>query len=70
MEMVARIYAANESYDAAIGPLARALQLDPTRRSLWSALDNAVKMSGRATITDVELARRAAEFRAAASGRQ
>lgn len=62
MERVAHTDMAYGSYDAAIGPLARALQLDPSRRSLWSALDRAVRESGRAKITDKELTRRAAEF--------
>jgi len=62
LEQLAAMYAANESYDAAIGPLARALQLDPKRRSLWVALDRAVQRSGAARITDAELTRRAASF--------
>jgi len=62
MEHLAALYMANGSYDAALGPLARALQLDPTRRSLWSALDRAVQRSGAARITDAELTRRAAGF--------
>lgn len=65
MEHLAALYMANRSYDAAMGPLARALQLDPHRRTLWAALDNAVRLSGRGTITDAELVRRAAEFRVA-----
>ena len=67
LEQLAAMYAANESYDAAIGPLARALQLAPTRRSLWVALDGALRQSGRGTITDAELTRRAVAFRAAVS---
>src|SRR5882672_721945 len=51
MEHLATLYMANESYDAALGPLARALQLDPTRRSLWVALDVAVIRSGRKMIS-------------------
>jgi len=62
LEQLAAMYAANESYDAALGPLARALQLEPNRRNLWAALDEAVRLSGRGTITDAELVRRAAEF--------
>ncbi len=62
LEQLAVMYAANESYDAAIGPLARALQLDPKRRSLWVALDRALQRSGAARITDAELTRRAASF--------
>jgi cytochrome c-type biogenesis protein CcmH/NrfG len=56
------LYVANESYEAAIGPLARGLQLDPQRRSLWAALDRAVRESGRQSITDAELTERAAAF--------
>src|SRR5260370_23531886 len=62
MEHLAALYMANGSYDAAIGPLARALQLDPKRRSLWVALDRALQRSGAARITDAELTRRAASF--------
>jgi predicted Zn-dependent protease len=49
-------------FEAAIGPLARALQLDPSRRRLWVMLDDAVKKGGRGTITDEELAEAAAAF--------
>ncbi len=62
MEHLAALYMANGCYDTALGPLARALQLDPRRRSLWVALDRAVERSGAARITDGELARRAASF--------
>ena len=62
MEHLAALYVANGCYDAALGPLARALQLDPRRRSLWVALDRAVERSGAARITDAELTRRAASF--------
>ena len=62
MEDLAALYMSNGSYDAAIGPLARALQLDPHRRSLWVALDVAVIRSGRKMITDAELTTRAASF--------
>lgn len=51
--------------DAAIGCLARAIQLDPYRRALWVALDRAIAQSGRATISDAELARLALQYRAA-----
>src|ERR1051326_6211811 len=47
MEDLAALYMTNGAYDAAIGPLARALELDPHRRSLWVALDVAVIRSGR-----------------------
>jgi cytochrome c-type biogenesis protein CcmH/NrfG len=63
MEHLAALYMANGSYDAAIGPLARALQLDSHRRSLWAALDTALRELGRQRISDEELAVRAAEFR-------
>jgi hypothetical protein len=59
---VADIYADKGWWNEAIGPLARALQLDPERWSLWSALDRAVEQAGMATITDAELTVRAAEF--------
>ncbi|MGH7530781.1 MAG: tetratricopeptide repeat protein [Gemmatimonadales bacterium] len=62
MARLARRYAAQGRHDEAIGPLARALQLDPSRRRLWVALDHAVEHSGRAQISDAELVRRAAEF--------
>ena len=62
MEDLAALYMSNGSYDAAIGPLARALQLDPHRRSLWVALDVAVIRTGRKLITDAELTRRALAF--------
>ncbi|HZE95071.1 MAG TPA: tetratricopeptide repeat protein [Gemmatimonadales bacterium] len=62
MAKLARIYTDQGWYDAAINPLARALQIDPQRRSLWSALDRAVEKSGKAKITDAELTRRAAAF--------
>jgi len=62
MEDLAALYMTNGAYDAAIGPLARALQLDPHCRSLWVALDVAVIRSGRKMITDAELVRVAAEF--------
>lgn len=63
MEHLAALYLANGSYDAAMGPLARALQLDPRRRSLWTALDTALRHLDRQRITDEELALRAGEFR-------
>jgi len=62
MQKLADVYASNGWYEAAIGPLARALQLDPTRRSLWSALDTAIAKSGRAKMTDKELTEKAAAF--------
>ncbi len=62
MEQLADLYADHGWYQAAIGPLARALQLDPSRRSLWVALDRALEKSGRAKITDAELVRKADAF--------
>lgn len=62
MEKLADLYARNGWYEAAIGPLAHALELDPSRRGLWSALDTAVEKSGRGTITDDELIECAAAF--------
>jgi predicted Zn-dependent protease len=62
IEKLTHVYLEHGWYDAAIGPLARALQLDPSRRSLWSALDRAVEESGKAKITDAELIRRAQAF--------
>lgn len=62
IQQVADVYADNGWWDSAIGPLARALQLDPSRRSLWSALDRAAENSGKARITDRELTQRAAAF--------
>lgn len=62
IEKIADVYADNGWWEAAIDPLARALQLAPSRRSLWSALDRAVERSGKAKITDAELTRRAANF--------
>ena len=69
MEHLAALYMANRSYDAAMGPLARALQLDPHRRSLWVALESALRNRGRQRISDEELALRALEFRNALNGR-
>jgi cytochrome c-type biogenesis protein CcmH/NrfG len=62
MEHLAALYMANRSYDAAMGPLARALQLDPHRRSLWAALESALRNMGRQRISDEELVLRAREF--------
>lgn len=62
IERVADIYADKGWWDQAIGPLARAIQLDADRWSLWSALDRALGNAGVATITDAELTVRAAGF--------
>ncbi len=61
-EPQAGVCAEQESPDAAIGRLARAIQLDSYRRDLWVALDRAIARSGRATITDAELTRAAREY--------
>lgn len=63
LEHLAALYMANRSYDAAMGPLARALQLDPNRRSLWVALESALRNMGRQRISDEELTLRAVQFR-------
>lgn len=62
MLAIARIYTEHGWAGDAIGPLARALQLDPYRRDLWVALDRALDKMGREKITDAELARAALEF--------
>jgi hypothetical protein len=62
IEKVADIYASNGWWDEAIGPLARAIQLDPERWSLWPALDRAVEKAGMAAIADAELTVRAQNF--------
>jgi len=69
MEHLAALYMANGSYDAALGPLARAIQLDPTRRSLWVALDKALAQLGTPSITDAELTTRASDFRNGVEGK-
>ena len=63
MQGLATMDMENGWYEQAIGPLARALQIAPERRSLWVALDRAVEGAGWAKITDLELTRRALEFR-------
>lgn len=67
LEHLAALYMANGSYDAAVGPLARALQLDSHRRSLWVTLDAALRSMGRQRISDEELTLRAVEFQHALS---
>jgi cytochrome c-type biogenesis protein CcmH/NrfG len=62
MLALARLYAEHGWHEKAIGPLARALQIDPHRRSLWVALDHAVEKNGQTKITDAELVRAAQEF--------
>lgn len=63
LEDLATTYMANGAYDAAIGPLARALQLAPTKRTLWAKLDEAIAKSGRTSMTDAELTQRATDFK-------
>jgi len=62
MLAIARIYTDHGWAGDALGPLARALQLDPYRRDLWVALDRALDRMGREKITDAELTRAALEF--------
>ena len=62
IQTLADLYMSHGWYEAALGPLARAVQLDPSRRSLWVALDRAVEKSGRDKISDAELVRRAQDF--------
>jgi cytochrome c-type biogenesis protein CcmH/NrfG len=62
MARLSDFYASQGWWEAAINPLARALELDPSRRDLWVALDRAVAGSGREKITDKELVERAAAF--------
>ena len=62
IEKVAEVYANNGWWKDAIAPLARAIQLDPERWSLWSALDRAIGNAGMARITDAELTVRAKNF--------
>lgn len=62
IEKVASIYTDHGWWKEAIGPLARAIQLDPERWSLWSALDRAIEHAGMAKITDAELTVRAQNF--------
>ena len=62
MLAIARIYTEHGWAGDAIGPLARALQLDPYRRDLWVALDRALDKMGKEQITDAELTRAALEF--------
>jgi cytochrome c-type biogenesis protein CcmH/NrfG len=62
IEQVADVYATNGWWESAIAPLARAIQLDPKRWSLWSALDRAIENAGMVKITDAELTVRAQNF--------
>src|SRR5206468_11530602 len=51
MEHLAALYVANGCYDAARGPLGRAPQLAPHRRSLWVMPDRALRRLGRQRMT-------------------
>jgi hypothetical protein len=62
IERVADIYTTKGWWDAALGPLARAIQLDAERWSLWAALDRAVEQAGMPMISDAELTVKAHEF--------
>lgn len=62
MLAIARIYMERGWMDDAIGPLARALELDPYWRDLWVALDRALEGAGRDKITDEELMAAAGAF--------
>jgi len=62
MLAIARIYMERGWMDEAIGPLARALELDPYRRDLWVALDRALEGAGYDKITDEELMAAARAF--------
>lgn len=62
IEKVADVYASNGWWEEAIAPLARAIQLNPERWSLWSALDRAIENAGMVKITDAELTVRAQNF--------
>jgi len=62
MLALARLYTEHGWPEDAIGPLARALQLDRYRRDVWVALDRALDRMGKAQITDAELVRAAREF--------
>src|SRR2546422_9237732 len=54
LEQLAAMYAENQAYDAAVGPLARGLQLDPSRPGLWVALYNALAPLRAHSLTDAE----------------
>jgi tetratricopeptide (TPR) repeat protein len=62
LQHVAQVYANHGWWTDAIGPLARAIQLDPERWSLWAALDRALENAGMATISDEDLTLRAQGF--------
>lgn len=65
IEKVAHLYMRQGWFEAALRPLARAVELDPSRWGLWVALDEAVEKSGRRTISDAELTKKALEFKEA-----
>lgn len=62
MAKVADLHIEQGWFTEAIGPLARALQLEPRRRSLWVRLDDVLQRAGVAQISDAELDERAARF--------
>lgn len=63
MLALADVYGQSGAWDAAINPLARAIQLAPSRRRVWASLNDAIEKAGLGKMTDAELERRAAEFR-------
>ncbi|HYT82180.1 MAG TPA: BTAD domain-containing putative transcriptional regulator [Gemmatimonadales bacterium] len=64
MRALAELYMTHGWHDHAIGPLARALELEPERGDLWMALGRALERSGRKA-DSTDLARAAREFVAA-----
>lgn len=62
MAKVADLYAEQGWYEQAIGPLARALQVEPRRRGLWVRLDGILEKAGVTAISDAELEERATRF--------
>ncbi len=61
MKQLAELYMRLGSYGDAIGPLARAVELEPQRGDLWMALGRALERSGRTPDT-TDLAAAAREF--------
>jgi len=66
MSALAYLYMRHGWFDRAIGPLARAVQVEPARDGLWYELMLAVKLSGRAE-QEVDLAEEARRFADAAA---
>jgi Flp pilus assembly protein TadD len=63
MQALAELYERLGAFGAAIGPLARALELEPGRGDLWMALGRALERSGRTgKVSDADLAAAAREF--------